>query len=436
MFRVSSNVSALTAMRHLDRTGQTITTTTERLSSGLRINKARDDAAAMFISEQLRSQVATLRQANRNVGQATTLLQVMEGGLEQMTGILTRLKELAIQAADGAFSDQQRQRGIQVEADQLIAELDRLVAGVTFNGITLFPDNDTSLTFQVGETQTDRVNLGLTRVNKNTILDQFASKIGFINTSTNLTAAAGFNLAASGALTATTATQGALLTELKAGDLVQVGTGATARQFFVNGVTDNDTASLNMRLEGQLTVTNGSTVLQGVGTKFTNQLQANDVITMTVNGTATTFTVASVTNNTTAVLTAASGSSFTGAATITTLGAAITGQTTARADTAGQFLAVNSMQDFLNQIASGIDTVISQRARLGAIQSRLERTQQTGQMLVENTINADSVIRDADMAMEISNLVRAQILAQAGTSVLNQANLLPQNVLNLLSALQ
>ena len=508
MFRISTNVAALSSMRYLSKTGRDIVEITERLSSGLRVNKARDDAAAMFISEQLRSQIATLKQANRNVGQAATLLQVMEGGLEQMTGILTRLKELAIQAADGAYSDAQRLKGIQVEGDQLIAELNRLVAGITFNGITLFPDNDTSLTFQVGETQNDRVNLGLSRINADTMLDQFATKVGFIKDSSALTGT-DVDVSVTGQMTFNTGgggTNGALLTELNVGDLVHFTDGTVDRQFFVASITDDNTAQLDMELEGQLSIVAGSGIIQGVGTKFQNQVKAGDTI---ILGNGVTYTVDSVDSNTQLSVTLASGTeeTFTGSAriefgalvdttdtTVTLTGQLSTtnGSTTVtgigtkfteevkvgdtidlngnslvvsgvdsdtqltlsaaatatdsgtgtitragvkRVDAAGQFLATDQVQDFLNQIADGIDTVISQRARLGAIQSRLERAAETNAIQVENALNADSVIRDADMAEEISNLVRAQILAQAGTSVLNQANLLPQNVLNLLAAL-
>ncbi|GIX07147.1 MAG: hypothetical protein KatS3mg115_1550 [Candidatus Poribacteria bacterium] len=109
-----------------------------------------------------------------------------------------------------------------------------------------------------------------------------------------------------------------------------------------------------------------------------------------------------------------------------------------KATVAGAYTMMNAdtvANAFLAQINEGINVVVSQRARLGAIQSRMERTAETISINIENTTNADSVIRDADMAQEISALVRAQILAQAGSAVLNQANLLPQSVLSLLQAL-
>jgi flagellin len=285
MFRINNNVAALQSQRHLQRTSRDTIGAIERLSSGLRVNKAADDAATMFISEQMRSQIAAFKQGNRNVAQASTLLQVMEGGLDKLTGILTRLKELAMQAADGSYSDAQRLKGIQVEGDELVEELDRVVRGITFNGITLFPDVATSITFAVGEYNQDRINLGLQPISSGSLL---------------------------------------------------------------------------------------GTVFGGMFN--TTGIQAMVSMPLIVDG-------------------------------------------------------------FMAQIQSGIDTVISQRARLGAVQNRLERTSEAIMIQIENTTNADSVIRDADMAAETSALVRAQILAQSGTAVLNQANLLSQNALNLLSSL-
>jgi flagellin len=286
MFRINTNVTALNAQRHLDSAGVDTKKVVEHLSSGLRINRAADDSAGMFVSEQMRSQIAAFKAANRNVAQAVSLLQVMEGGIEQMTGILTRLKELGIQAADGTYSPTQREKGIQVEADQLYSEMDRIVRGIKFNGISLFVPPPTSITFQVGENTFDKINFGVVTVDTNTLFGNFS-------------------------------------------------------------------AWFNTTVVGSMAYVQMPTIVDS----------------------------------------------------------------------------------FLTQIQSAIDFVVSVRAKIGAVQNRLERTGANIGIQIENTTNAESVIRDADFAAETSALVRAQILVQAGTSVLNQANLLPQNALNLLSAL-
>ena len=122
MFRINQNLMSINSRRHLGRTDRDMRRSVERMSSGLRINRAADDAAGMFVSEQMRGQIAAFKQANRNVAQAVSLMQVMEGGLDKITGMLIRMKELAIQAADGSYQPAQRIQGIQVEGEQLVAE--------------------------------------------------------------------------------------------------------------------------------------------------------------------------------------------------------------------------------------------------------------------------------------------------------------------------
>lgn len=291
MFRINTNIAAITSRRHLNATDRDVRRSVERMSSGMRINRAVDDAAGMFISEQMRGQIAAFKQARQNISQAVSLLQVMEGGLDQLTSIMIRLKELAIQAADGAYTHSQRRDGIQVEAEQLVDEVGRILTGVRFNGITLFEPPPTILTFQIGDTSTDRLGMGIITVNTDILLGAFTSKFTSLG-----------------------------------------------------GIDQGN----------------------GLGDAFTD---------------------------------------------------------------------VASVPAFLDQIASAIDFVVSTRARIGAFQSRLERSSSNIELQIENTQNAESVIRDADFAAETSSLVRAQILIQAGTAVLNQANLLPQNVLSLLNAI-
>jgi flagellin len=287
MFRINNNIASLQAQRYVRLTSTDTMKTIGRMSSGLRINHAADDAASLFVSEQMRSQIVAYKQANRNVASAISLLQVMEGGLETMTGILTRLKELAIEAADGSFSSVQREKGIQTEADQLVQEMDRIINGIQYNGISLFVPPPSSITFQVGEYTFDKLNFTLMTVNADILLGQY-------------------------------------------------------------------TVNFNVTLAASMAYVQMPSIVDG----------------------------------------------------------------------------------FLGQIQSAIDFVVASRSRVGAVQNRLERTAANLDINIENTTNAESVIRDADLAAETSALTRAQILVQAGTAVLSQANLLPQNALNLLNALR
>ncbi|MBT3269232.1 flagellin FliC [Candidatus Poribacteria bacterium] len=272
MFRINHNMTAMNARRHLGAADIDTRRSTERLSSGLRINRAADDAAGLFVSEQMRAKIKGLEQANRNVQSAISLFQTAEGGMEQIASMLIRLKELAIASADGTFTDVSR-GGVQLEVAALLEEIDRISTTTTFNGQSLL--EGTVFTFQVGDegSADNRINITIGPVTTGVILE---------------------------------------------------------------GVSSVD---------------------------FANQVSAIQVIT---------------------------------------------------------------------SIELGVVSLASVRTQVGAAQNRLERTVSNIQVQLENTQNAESVIRDADFASEVASLTRALILVQSGTSVLQQANLLPQNALSLL----
>ena len=155
MFRINTNVLAITGQRNLFQTGKDLNTRMERLSSGLRINHAADDAAGLTASESMRSQLAGFQTANDNMSRAITLLQTADSGLEQIGNMLIRLKELAEQSADGTLNASNRS-GLSTEAAALIAEIDRIASSTTFNGISLIDSagvasSRTNLTFYVGD---------------------------------------------------------------------------------------------------------------------------------------------------------------------------------------------------------------------------------------------------------------------------------------------
>ena len=155
MFRINTNVLAINGQRNLFQTTKDLNTRMERLSSGLRINHAADDAAGLTASEAMRSQLAGFSTANDNMSRAITLLQTADSGLEQIGNMLIRLKELAEQSADGTLSSTNRS-GLSTEAAALIAEIDRIASSTTFNGISLIDsagtaDSRTNLTFYIGD---------------------------------------------------------------------------------------------------------------------------------------------------------------------------------------------------------------------------------------------------------------------------------------------
>ena len=261
--RINSNVDAVQAHRHLSATSDAISQSMERLSSGLRINKAADDAAGLGISEKMRSQIRGLAQAQRNIQDGVSMVQTAEGNLDEVHSILQRVRELAVEYRNGSLSAAGK-GAIQSEVDQLSAEITRIGNAAVFNGVSLLSAN-TSVTFQVG-------------------------------------------------------------------------------------ANDNETISISF-----------SSLATAVGSAYSNMATAS-----------------------------------------------------------------------LAAIDAAVDAVSAMRSGLGAVQNRLEHALSVTGVYQENLTSAESRIRDVDIAEEMVTLTKNQILQQAGTAMLAQANQAPQSVLSLL----
>jgi|tagenome__1003787_1003787.scaffolds.fasta_scaffold20706234_1 flagellin len=266
--RINQNVEALTAYNSLNRTSSSLSKSMERLSSGLRINHAADDAAGLGISESMRGQIRGLAQAQRNIQDGVSMVQTAEGNLDEVHSMLQRVRELAVQYKNGSMSDAGR-AAIQTEVNQLASEIERIGTSAKFNGVTLLASTGSaSVTFQVG------------------------------------------------------ANDG----EVVAVDLMSLGSELGTSYYALSTSDDAD----------------------------------------------------------------------------------------------------------ISQIDAAINTVSSHRATFGAVQNRLEHALGVSQSYQENLTAAESRIRDVDMASEMVQLTKTQILQQAGTSMLAQANQAPQSVLSLL----
>ena len=168
--RINTNTASLNAQRNLAKTRLGLDQSLERLSSGLRINRAGDDAAGLAISENLKAQIRGLKQASRNAQEGVSLIQVAEGGLNEISSILIRLRELAVQAASDTIGPVERQF-LNVEYDQLISEIDRIADGTEFNGTQLLSGTGSILDFQVGtrnDPNIDRLSFDASRADANT----------------------------------------------------------------------------------------------------------------------------------------------------------------------------------------------------------------------------------------------------------------------------
>lgn len=162
---INTNISSLTAQRYLTKTQNALSTSMERLSSGLRINSAKDDAAGLGISTRLTAKITGMNQAVRNANDGISLLQTAEGATQEVTNILQRMRELAVQSANGTYGDSDRS-SMDDEVQSLMEEIDRISGATQFNGINLMDGSQTSMTFQVGadDTTNDTISVDLSQI--------------------------------------------------------------------------------------------------------------------------------------------------------------------------------------------------------------------------------------------------------------------------------
>jgi flagellin len=379
MTSVNTNIAAMNAYRNLSTTNTAMNKSLERLSSGFRINRAADDAAGLAISEGLRSQIGGLTQAVRNTQDGTSVVQTAEGALSETTSILQRMRDLSVQASNSGSLNTTASGSIQKEITQLKSELDRISNNTTFNGTNLL-DGSYNKVFQVG------ANAGQT-IGVNIATSMSSTGLG-VNTVDVTTGAAQWTLAP-GAVNFAATSAPAITLNLKS---------AGAQALSLTGWDTTGTAAAAAKNQGilqkafdGLTGTSGFKVTVG---------QYGD---LTGSGPA-----GSVTGDL-----AIGGGGVTGTATFNATAGA------------GASAAINA-------IDAAITTVSGARADLGAIQNRFEHTINNLHTTIENTTASESRIRDTDMASEMTNFTRTQVLTQAGTAMLAQANQATQSILKLL----
>lgn len=376
---INTNIASLTAQRNVNNNQSALQTSLARLSSGLRINSAKDDAAGLAISERFGTQIRGSNVAARNANDAISLTQTAEGALGEISNNLQRIRELAVQSRNATNSTADRKL-LDAEAQQLKSEIDRISGTANFNGVKLLDGSFTAQEFQIGANTGDRITV-------DSILDADSTSLGTYDRA-DVTGAA-----------ATT------FTAIAAGDL-QITVGATTVNVGDIAAAGNATE----RADGLMNAINAVAQQTGVyavkDTATTVSLVSNTAFTVAMAGTATTATTG---------LTA-------GAATVTTQTgfAALDLLTVAGADTA------------MNAMDAALSAVSGARAKMGAIQNRFASVISNLQSTSENLESARSRIRDADFASETANLTRNQILQQAGTAMLAQANSMPNMVLSLL----
>ena len=480
---INTNMSSLNSQRNLTVSQGSLATSLQRLSSGLRINSAKDDAAGLAISERFTSQIRGLNQAARNANDGISLAQTAEGSLAQIGDNLQRMRELAVQSANSTNSSTDR-AALQNEVSQLQQEIDRVAVQTSFNGLTLLDGSFTNQQFQVGANANQVINVNsissartsalgqsygaqiagttLTASTGITAAGQFTVQLG-TNTAVDIfTASGGVAVAGSAKAIAqavntanvTGLTATAAATATAAGTFTDAISGSGTAILTVNGVNINvavDAAQTTTNVTAAYTAINANSAATGV-----TATQAGDTLTLTAAdgrnialsvavGTSTGTDLASLGLGGVAATTYGTYSlSYAGATTpVTIAGSAAAGvkgvanavTNVSATGTAVSQLDISTITGANAAIASvdaALTTVNSSRASLGAVQNRFESAINSIRTTAENLTASRSRIQDADFAMETSNLTRSQILQQAGTAMLAQANSIPNNVLTLL----
>jgi flagellin len=384
---INTNVNSLTAQRNLAMSQSSLATSMQRLSSGLRVNSAKDDAAGLAISERMNAQVRGLTVAARNANDGISLSQTAEGALAKIGDMLQRMRELAVQSANATNSTTDR-AALQAEVDQLKSEIGRVATTTKFNGTALLDGSFTAQSFQVGANSGETISLA-------SIANAQLAGLGTLTppgtyTQTQTSTAATTAGVAAGELSINGR---AIVAD---GSTVAYGSAALAGAA-IKAAFDADKAGAGAAALANVTMTDN-----GDGTVSVTTTDAN----LTVAGTASLGLA-------TAASTAVPGTQETGIANLTVATAA---------DSA-------SAMDAIDTALTAVNTA---RGTLGAVQSRFENAISNIQVTAENLAAARGRIVDADFAMETANLSRANILQQAGTAMVAQANQLPQQVLQLL----
>lgn len=484
---VNTNVASLNTQRNLNSSSKGLDTSLQRLSTGFRINSAKDDAAGLQISNRLTSQINGLGVATRNANDGISLAQTAEGALQQSTGILQRMRDLALQASNGSNGATER-AALQAEVSQLQQELNRISDTTSFGGRKILDGTFGSQSFQVGANAYETISVSIgsaatDRIGINRITTEGA--MAGASGASLYGAASGFNITSE----FTTNAPGGSVT-------VSYGADSSARDIAaaINSKSDETGVTANARTVAELSLSASGTISFKLGGASDDPSVVSAVVTDTSDlssladainrqsgqtgisafskgstlelvsdrGEKIEISEFAAPTGATASLTAKNfdGSENIGAGTAHSIavggGGRVDGQVQFEAAsafqvsgaattivTAATYSELNSVkeidistttgaQDALGIINGAISNIDSQRAQLGAVQNRFENTISNLQNIAENSSAARSRIRDTDFAAETSELTKNQILQQAGTAILAQANQLPQAVLSLL----
>ena len=487
---INTNMASLNAQLNLSNSQSALQTSLQRLSSGLRINSAKDDAAGLAISARMTSQVNGLDQAARNANDGISMAQTASGALSTITDNLQRMRSLSVQAANGTNSASDR-AAIQAEITQLQSNIDQIASTTAFNGTNLLDGSLSNATFQVGSNAGQTISMSVGSAHTSSLFGGGSASQGIIGTATGTTAyvpTAGIKivtnvtnggtsntvtavlvaatddgvsyvagtragttsaLAAANTINAASATTNvvaAAQTQVVSGTLTST-TGFVAGTMKINGVdigaiapsasAVTQTSAVVQAINNISSQTGVTAVTNTAGTGYTLTAADGrniDIVNSAV-GVATTdgFATGTTTEYGQITLTSTTGTAF------STVGAGLTVIGTAAA-ASGAVTTTGGVNDStqggatlaITNIDNALAIVNSQRALLGAMQNRFTSVISNLNTTSQNLTASRSRIQDTDFAAETANLTRAQILQQAGTAMLAQANSAPNGVLTLL----
>ncbi|TBU77090.1 flagellin [Phytopseudomonas daroniae] len=469
---VNSNIASLTTQKNLNKASDSLSTTMQRLSSGLKINSAKDDAAGLQISNRLTSQINGLGVAVKNANDGISIAQTAEGAMQESTNILQRMRELALQSANGSNSAEDR-TSLQSEYAALTSELTRIASTTTFGGRNLLDGSFGTTSFQVGANANETINVTLGNISADSVGSHQVKSVGVAPSTDGV---------AGGLITVTGSGQSEEVTvaaEASAKDIAEqlngvisglTATASTEAQFTVGAAAATDPASF--------TITVGSNSVEFVGVNGTaslaEQLSSNaSKLGISVNyneksgalsvksDTGENIVFSATTDAGSIEIATKDASGVYGAAVALDDGLIATGAvelnsakgyTLNGAGVDGLFAATGTetkssekttisntsittaegAQSAISVIDKAISNIDSQRADLGAVQNRFDSTVSNLQSISENSTAARSRVQDADFAAETAELTKQQTLQQASTAILAQANQLPSSVLSLL----
>ena len=466
---VFSNISSMNVQRQLGKTTTKLETSFQRLSSGLRINSAKDDAAGLAITERMEAQVRGMEQARRNAADAVSLSQTVESGLGEISSILQRLRELSVQSANDTNTTSDRET-LDAEASQLISSLDQIATSTEFNGQKVLDGTISAMNFQIGANNQADQNLNVT------LGGVRAAQLGQLARQTGAAAVDGTAIsgASTGAGAVVINTKTGVASDTFGSDVQHSGTNEQNSSAYAKAKAINASA-VGVKAQAEETLVtktfapaganytlsvNGVNIFQS-GQAATIQEMVNQInvhaeetgVSATINGSdfelraadgrnininASTaqqgFAAGAEANRSTVTMTSNSNITVSDGADELGFGAGAASITvdTNNLNTSVDLRTRSGSLQSIDRLDAALDRINVLRGRMGATQSRLESTSSNLAAITENLSAAKSRIKDADFARESAMMTRSQILQQAASAMLTQANQAPQAALQLL----